>query len=158
MNKEELKAKIKEEAEVREITLPASWYNKSEENLRIMLDEIINDELDATEGPSKEPEIEVEYKEKTVSIADMKRENKSFLKQLQQEEYVDIEIDPNEMYPEGSTVPIGLNGVVFRVPVGIPFEKGVPKSIKEVYDYSKRETRKAKATLVKKLKGEIKIQ
>lgn len=93
-----------------------------------------------------------------VSIIDMKRENKSFLKQLQAEEYVDIEIDPSSIYPEGSTVPIGLNGVTFHVPVGQLFEKGVPKSIKETWDYSKRETRKAMTALKKKMTGEIKIQ
>lgn len=93
-----------------------------------------------------------------VSIIDMKRESKSFLKQLQEEEYVDIEIDPSSIYPEGSTVPIGLNGVTFHVPVGKLFEKGVPKSIKQTWDYSKRETRKAMTALKKKMTGEIKIQ
>lgn len=93
-----------------------------------------------------------------VSIIEMKKENKSFLKQLQAEEYVFIEIDPSNLYPEGSNVPIAINGVTFLVPVGIPFEKGVPKSIKATWDYSKRETRKAMNKMRKKLTGEIKIQ
>ena len=150
MNKEELKAKIKEVAEEQQITLPKSWYNRNEEKLTIMLDELINNEF--------EPEIEVQVNEETYSIADMKKMDKNMLRQLQAEEYVDIEIDPSAMYPEGSTVPIGLNGVVFRVPVGQYFEKGVPKSVMDVYRYSKKETSAAMGKLKKKLKGEIKIQ
>jgi len=156
--KEQLKLEISALAEEKGLTLPKSWQNKSEENLRIMLDEMKNDELEAEVETVEKPEVEVQVGEKTLSIVDMKRLNKSFLKQLQEEEYVDIEIEPNSMYPAGSTVPIGLNGVVFRVPVGIYFEKGVPKSIAAVYRYSKTETRKATDAMTKKLTGEIKVQ
>lgn len=156
--KDKLKAEITKIAEEKGLTLPKSWQNKSEENLRIMLDEITNDEYETeTEEPEKK-DIEVKVGEKTLSIVDMKRLNKSFLKQLQEEEYVDIEIEPSPMYPVGSTVPIGLNGVTFRVPVGMYFEKGVPKSIAAVYRYSKTETRKATEAMTKKLTGEIKVQ
>lgn len=163
MNKLGYKDAISKIADEKGLTLPKSWQNKSEENLRLMLDELQNGEFDSitesanTVEETKE-EIRVQVGEENLSIGEINRINKSFLKRLQQEEYVDIEIDPTPMYPEGSTVPIGLNGVVFRVPVGMPFEKGVPKSIKAVYDYSKRETRKANNAMKAKLKGEIKIQ
>lgn len=156
MDKVQLKEAIVNFADKHGMTLPKSWGNKSEDNLRIMLDELLEGEFENDGSETPEP-VEKEN-EPTVSIADIKRINKSFLKQLQAEEYVDIEIDPTPMYPEGSTVPIGLNGVVFRVPVGIYFAKGVPKSIAEVYRYSKSETRKAMGQLSRKLSGEIKIQ
>jgi len=154
--KDQYKLDIKALADEQGLTLPQSWQNKSEENLKLMLDEMKGDKINTTTSIQvQSDEEEVVKVEKTVSIIDMKRENKSFLKQLQEEEYVDIEIDPSNLYPEGSTVPIGLNGVTFHVPVGIPFEKGVPKSIKETWDYSKRETRKAMTAMKKKMTGEI---
>lgn len=192
--KEQLKIEIKQLAEQQGLTLPQSWQNKSEENLRKMLDEMKSKGINTTKSiqePNKmtleeenaalklqlakmenaELNAKIKVLEMTdeeeqqlakelghVSIIDMKRENKSFLKKLQEEEYVDIEIDPSPLYPDGSTVPIGLNGVTFHVPVGKLFEKGVPKSIKANWDYSKRETRKAMTALKTKMTGEIKVQ
>ena len=152
--KEQLKLDIKTLADKEGLTLPQSWQNKSEENLQIMLNELKGEKVNTTISIQAEPEV-VKVKEHTVSIIDMKRENSSFLKQLQAEEYVDIEIDSSPLYPDGSTVPIGLNGVTFHVPVGQLFVKGVPKSIKETWDYSKRETRKAMTAMKKKMTGEI---
>lgn len=151
--KEQLKVEIKALAEKQGLTLPHSWQNKSEDSLKIMLEEMKSNDINTTINIQKEEEVKP--KEKTVSIIDMKRENTSFLKKLQAEEYVDIEIDPSSLYPEGSTVPIGLNGVTFHVPVGKLFVKGVPRSIKETWDYSKRETRKAMTAMKKKMTGEI---
>lgn len=157
MDKTELKSKITTLAGQNGISLPKGWANKSDENLAVMLDEMIA-EYGEIRVEEKAEKVEAEVIEQNLSPIEIDRINKSFLKQLQAEEYVDIEIDPTPMYPEGSTVPIGLNGVTFRVPVGQYFEKGVPKSIKEVWNYSKTETRKANNAIKRKLNGEIKIQ
>ena len=134
-----------------------------EENaaLKLKISQMENDKLKAqieVLEMTDEEEAALAKKLGHVSIVDMKRENKSFLKQLQEEEYVDIEIEPSPMYPDGSTVPIAINGVTFHVPVGQHFEKGVPKSIKDAWDYSRKETRKAMTALKKKMTGEIKVQ
>lgn len=156
MNKTELKEAISKIADAQGITLPKSWQNKSEDNLAIMLDELENDEFDNDEVEVvTDAEVIVQPK---ISIAEIRQENKAMTARLKAEPHVDIEIEPSQAYPEGSIVPICVNGVPYRVPVGVYFPKGVPQSIYDAYRYSKTETRKANAAAKRKLTGEIKIQ
>ena len=92
-----------------------------------------------------------------VTERDMAVEYKSFKDQLAAEEHVDIMIPPTQMYPEGSSMVIALNGVNFTIPVGIDFEKGVPRSIYNVWKTSYDADREARAKMKKKLTGVISI-
>lgn len=164
MDTAELKESIKSYAETNGIDLPKGWYNRSSENLSILLEDIKSAPVAPVVSTQPEEKIpgsapaEIKPKAGHLTPIEIDTQNKSFLKRLQASEYVDIEIDPSGLYPEGSTVPIGLNGVTFYIPVGIYFEKGVPKAVKDVWDYSKRETRKANTAMKKKLTAEIRIQ
>lgn len=81
----------------------------------------------------------------------------NFREQLADEEHVNILIPPTQLYPEGSTMPICLNGVVYNIPVGIEFEKGVPKSIYTVWKESYDMDREARKKMTKKLTGVISV-
>jgi hypothetical protein len=81
----------------------------------------------------------------------------SFREQLAAEEHVDIMIPPTQLYPEGSNLPICLNGVTYTVPVGIMFEKGVPKSIYNVWKESYEADREARQKMKKALTGVISV-
>ena len=95
---------------------------------------------------------------KVPSEGEMNRGQNSFKQQLAAEEHVDILIPPTQLYPEGSTMPICLNGVVYNVPVGIEFEKGVPKSIRDVWKESYDMDRAARAKMKKVLTGKISVE
>lgn len=92
------------------------------------------------------------------SEGQLSRVHNSFKKQLEAEEYVNILIPPTQLYPEGSNQPIGLNGVVYTVPVGIEFEKGVPKSIYAVWKNSYDMDREARMKMKKVLTGKISVE
>lgn len=81
----------------------------------------------------------------------------SFREQLAAEEQVDIMIPPTQLYPEGSNMPICLNGVTYTIPVGIKFEKGVPKSIYSVWEDSYNMDREARMKMKKVLTGVISV-
>ncbi|MHC1722737.1 MAG: hypothetical protein AB9836_05980 [Aminipila sp.] len=81
----------------------------------------------------------------------------AFKQQLAEEEHVDIFIPPTQLYPEGSNMPVCLNGVTYTIPVGISFDKGVPKSIYNVWKTSYDADREARNKMKKALTGEISI-
>lgn len=58
-------------------------------------------------------------------------------------------INPNEV------VPVGVNGVIYAIPVGQEFE--VPESIYNVWKYAYEETRKANKKMKQVLSKELKI-
>ena len=125
---------------------------------------LANHEKACKENPINKEEVKVEEKievitEVTVpSEGEMNRSQMSFKKQLELEEHVDIMIPPTQLYPEGSTMPICLNGVVYNIPVGIDFEKGVPKSIKNIWKESYDMDRAARAKMKKVLSGKISVE
>ena len=81
----------------------------------------------------------------------------NFKEQLADEEHVDILIPPTQLYPEGSNMPVCLNGVVYNIPVGIEFPKGVPKSIHAVWKQSYDMDREARMKMKKALTGVISV-
>lgn len=81
----------------------------------------------------------------------------SFRQVLASEKHVDILIPPTQLYPEGSNMPICLNGVTYTVPVGIEFTKGVPESIYNVWKESYNADREARMKMKKVLTGVISV-
>ena len=92
-----------------------------------------------------------------VTEATMAKEYTSFKEQLKNEKHVDIMIPPTQLYPEGSSMPICVNGVTYTIPVGIDFPEGVPKSIHAAWKYSYDADREARQKMKKKLTGVISI-
>ena len=92
-----------------------------------------------------------------VTEAHMAKEYSSFKEQLKHEKHVDIMIPPTQLYPEGSSMPICVNGVTYTIPVGIDFPEGVPKSIHAAWKYSYDADREARQKMKKKLTGVISI-
>ncbi|SDG47583.1 hypothetical protein [Desulfosporosinus hippei] len=87
----------------------------------------------------------------------LKKEYDSFKKQLAAEEHVNIMIPPTQLYPEGSSMPVCVNGVTYTIPVGIDFEKGVPKSVYQAWKNSYDADKSARDKMRKKLTGVISI-
>jgi len=125
-------------------------------------------ELNQAVEPKAEPVNEIAPEETSVKVA--KKETKepptegqltkaynSFRDQLEAEEQVDIMIPPTQLYPEGSNMPICLNGVTYTIPVGIKFDKGVPKSIYAVWEDSYNMDREARMKMKKVLTGVISV-
>ena len=100
-------------------------------------------------------------KEKVVSKVatevEMNKEYKSTLKQLQAMRKVPIFIVPTQARKKGTKCEIGINGVIYSIPVGIRFkaEDGVPQPILDVYEDSYERTEQAEADLEVKLKKEV---
>ena len=92
-----------------------------------------------------------------VTEVHMAKEYTSFKEYLKHEKHVSIMIPPTQLYPEGSSLPICVNGVTYTVPVGIEFEDGVPESIHAAWKYSYDADRAARAKMKKKLTGVISI-
>lgn len=92
-----------------------------------------------------------------VTERDLAKEYTSFKEQLKAEKHVDIMIPPTQLYPEGSSMPISVNGCTYTIPVGIDFPEGVPKSIYQAWKYSYDADREARAKMKKKLTGVISI-
>ncbi|MFE3973185.1 MULTISPECIES: hypothetical protein [unclassified Peribacillus] len=65
-----------------------------------------------------------------------------------------IHIPENPMNPN-EVVPVGVNGVIYAIPVGQDFE--VPQSIYETWKYSYEKTREANKRMEEVLKKEITI-
>jgi hypothetical protein len=65
-----------------------------------------------------------------------------------------IHIPENPMNPN-EVVPVGVNGVIYAIPVGQDFE--VPQSIYETWKYSYEQTRQANKRMEEVLKKEITI-
>lgn len=114
--------------------------------------------INISEENQMEEKIEEKIEVSVPSEGQLNRVHNSFKKQLQEEEHVNILIPPTQLYPEGSNQPIGLNGVVYTVPVGIEFEKGVPKSIYNVWKNSYDMDREARMKMKKVLTGKISIE
>lgn len=91
------------------------------------------------------------------SEGQLNKVHNSFRQQLAAEEHVNILIPPTQLYPEGSNLPICLNGVTYTVPVGIEFEKGVPRSIYNVWKESYDMDREARMKMKKVLTGVISV-
>ena len=98
-----------------------------------------------------------EKKIEAVTERDMAVQYKTLKEQYAAEEHVNIMIPPTQLYPEGTNAVIGLNGVNYTIPVGVEFEKGVPKSIYNVWKESYSADRAARAKMKKKLTGVISI-
>ena len=101
--------------------------------------------------------IDVEEIQETIQEEIKPKVYASFKKQLEAEEFVNILIPPTQLYPEGSNMPICLNDVTYTVPVGVEFEKGVPKSIYAVWKNSYDMDRQARAKMKKVLTGVISV-
>lgn len=92
-----------------------------------------------------------------VSERMLKKAYNTMKEKLADEEQVDIFIPPTQLYPEGTNLPICVNGVTYTVPVGTTFEKGVPKSIYEAWKTSYEADRETRQKMKKKLTGKISI-
>jgi hypothetical protein len=119
-------------------------------------------EKSCKENPiNKTEETKLEEKKSTEvtvpSEGQLNKVHNSFRQQLAAEEHVNIMIPPTQLYPEGSNMPICLNGVVYTIPVGIEFEKGVPKSIYNVWKESYDMDREARMKMKKVLTGVISV-
>jgi hypothetical protein len=107
----------------------------------------------------KNEEVKQEVLEVSVpSEGQLNKAQNSFREQLKSEEHVNILIPPTQLYPEGSNLPICLNGVTYTIPVGIEFEKGVPKSIYNVWKESYDMDREARLKMKKVLTGKISVE
>lgn len=110
---------------------------------------------------NKTEETKMEEKKSTEVIVpsegQLNKVHNSFRQQLAAEEHVNILIPPTQLYPEGSNLPICLNGVTYTVPVGIEFEKGVPRSIYNVWKESYDMDREARMKMKKVLTGVISV-
>jgi len=126
--------------------------------------------LEEREAALKEKEAAIAAKEAEITAREqditekeeanekvMEKAYKDFKQQLAEEEHVDIFVPPTQLYPEGSNLPICLNGVTYTIPVGIQFEKGVPKSIHNVWKTAYEEDRLARNKMKKALNGQISI-
>ena len=97
-------------------------------------------------------------KDTKLSEGQLTKTHNSFKQALKDEEQVNILIPPTQLYPEGSSMPICLNGVTYTVPVGLEFEKGVPKSIYKVWKESYDMDRAARMKMKKVLSGKISVE
>jgi len=115
------------------------------------------------ENPTNKEDIMKEKIEEVTEVfapseRDLTKIHTSFKQQLAAEEHVNILIPPTQLYPEGSNMPICLNGVTYTVPVGLEFEKGVPKSIYLVWKNSYDMDREARMKMKKVLTGKISVE
>lgn len=116
---------------------------------------LFNHEKYCKENPENKGDKNMENKELTDK--ELKKEYETMKDQLKSEKHVDIFIPPSELYPKGSSVPVGVNGVTYQIPVGVRFTKGVPVSVFEAWETSYNDTEKAQAKIETKLKGEIQV-
>lgn len=134
--------------------------NKSltEEEIRVKIEAEVRAEYEE-KLKTAAAKIEKEAEEK-ISKAEASAE-KEFVKQernvkdmLAKEKKVKIFIPENPLNPN-EVVPVGLNGVIYAIPVGQEFE--VPESIYNIWKYSYDMTRAANKKMEAVLTKEIKI-
>lgn len=107
--------------------------------------EFAADKLAAEEKAAKE-EVRLEK--------ELVKQEKTIKARLEAEPKKTILIPENPMNPN-EVVPVGVNGVIYAIPVGQEFE--VPQSIYDVWKYSYDKTREANKRMDNVLKKELKI-
>lgn len=131
---EELKAQIEEEVRAEyEAKLKAET-------------EALTKEKEAAEERSKAQEAKMEK--------ELAKQEKTMKQRLDAEPKKTIFIPENPINPN-EVVPVGVNGVIYAIPVGQEFE--VPESIYNVWKYAYDKTREANKRMDEVLKKEIKI-
>jgi hypothetical protein len=133
----------------------------SVEELKAQIEEQVRAEYEAKLQAEKESltkaKDEVEEKAKAQEARmekELARQEKTMKQRLDAEPKKTIFIPENPQNPN-EVVPVGVNGVIYAIPVGQEFE--VPESIYNVWKYSYEETRKANKKMDQVLTKEIKI-
>ncbi|MFC8561407.1 hypothetical protein [Peribacillus frigoritolerans] len=114
--------------------------------LRAELQQEMEAEREAAEKKAAKEEARLER--------ELAKEEKSMKAILDAQPKKLIHIPENPMNPN-EVVPVGVNGVIYAIPVGQDFE--VPQSIYETWKYSYDKTRQANKRMEEVLKKEITI-
>lgn len=111
-------------------------------------------ELEAEFEAKKKQEEAKAAKEEARLEKELAKQEKTMKAILDAEPKKTIHIPENPLNPN-EVVPVGVNGVIYAIPVGQDFE--VPKSIYDTWKYSYEKTREANKKMDAVLKKEIKI-
>lgn len=126
-------------------------------NTEINLDEIkaqLRAELEAEFEEKRKKEEEKAAKEEARLEKELAKQENTMKAILEAQPKKTIHIPENPLNPN-EVVPVGVNGVIYAIPVGQDFE--VPKSIYDTWKYSYDKTREANKRMDEVLKKEIKI-
>lgn len=111
-------------------------------------------ELEAEFAEKQKKAAEKAAKEEARLERELAKQEKTMKAILDAEPKKTIHIPENPLNPN-EVVPVGVNGVIYAIPVGQDFE--VPKSIYDTWKYSYDKTREANKRMDQVLKKEIKI-
>lgn len=118
------------------------------------LKEQLKAELQAEFEADRKKAEEKAAKEEARLEKELAKQEKTMKAILEAEPKKVIHIPENPLNPN-EVVPVGVNGVIYAIPVGQDFE--VPKSIYDTWKYSYDKTREANKKMDEVLKKEIKI-
>lgn len=127
--------------------------NKQELNLEEIKAQL-KAELQEEMAADQKAREEAAAKEEARLEKELAKKEKTMKAILEAEPKKTIHIPENPMNPN-EVVPVGVNGVIYAIPVGQDFE--VPKSIYDVWKYSYENTKKANKRMDEVLKKEITI-
>jgi hypothetical protein len=120
------------------------------EELKAQLKEELKAEFEATQKAAEEKAA----KEESRLEKEIEKQTKTMKAKLEAEPKKTILIPENPMNPN-EVIPVGVNGVIYAIPVGQEFE--VPESIYNTWKYSYDKTREANKRMDQVLKKELKI-
>lgn len=130
---------------------------KQEVENQVNLEEIkaqLRAEIEAEFEEKRKVAEEESAKEEARLEKELAKQEKTMKARLASEPKKTILIPENPMNPN-EIVPVGVNGVIYAIPVGQEFE--VPESIYNTWKYSYDKTREANKRMEQVLKKEIKI-
>lgn len=120
------------------------------EELKTQLKAELQAEFEANQKAAEEKAA----KEESRLEKEIENQTKTMKARLEAEPKKTILIPENPMNPN-EVVPVGVNGVIYAIPVGQEFE--VPESIYNTWKYSYDKTREANKRMDQILKKELKI-
>lgn len=124
------------------------------DELKAQLKAELRDEIETEIVAKQKEKVEKAAKEEAKIEKAIAKEVQTMKDRLAAEPKKTIFIPENPLNPN-EVVPVGVNGVIYAIPVGQEFE--VPQSIYDTWKYSYEKTREANKKMDKVLKKEIKI-
>lgn len=124
------------------------------DELRAQIEAEVRKQVIAEYDAKKKAEEDDTAKAEAKMEKELAKQEKSVKAMLEAEKKVKIFIPENPLNPN-EVVPVGLNGVIYAIPVGQEFE--VPESIYKIWKYSYDKTREANQKMDHVLNKEIKI-